>query len=86
MVFRSNIPPVSESWKHDGFMLYADEFALLARAHLDHAIFISEQLPNMAATLPPAFVTESTDVLARLDETSMGQVRDLMLSFDALNL
>ena len=81
-----DIPPPIEPWKADGFMHHAEEFALLARAHLDHAAFIGSQPLGVALTLPPVVSQESIDGLSKLDETSMNQVRNLMLLSDALNM
>jgi hypothetical protein len=75
----------SEPWKADGFMMYADEFALLATAHLDHAFLSGNELDGLLPTFPPV-PQESLDGLSTLDETSMSQITDLMLNFEALNM
>lgn len=79
------IPTQDELWKADGFSMYADEFALLAKAHLDHAVLSGNELDGLV----PAFTSvpqENVDGLSTLDETSMSQITDLMLNFEALNM
>lgn len=81
----TNISDPAEPWKVDGFMLYADEFMLLAQAHLDNALLSSKGLEGLLPSLPST-TQESIDFLSTLDETSMNQVTDLMLHFEALHM
>jgi hypothetical protein len=81
----TNISDPAELWKVDGFMMYADEFMLLAQAHLDNALLSSKQLEGLLPSLPST-TQESIDGLSTLDETSMNQVTELMLHFEALHM
>lgn len=76
----------SEPWKADGFMMHAEEFAFLARAHLDNAVFASDQWHDFLTILSPSDSQRHPDGLSTLDETSMNQVTDLMLNFEALHM
>lgn len=75
----------SQSWQAYGFMQHAEEFAGLAKIHLDRAHLSTGQWHDLVQNLSDSLSTGHQDGLSKLDQTSMSQVADLMLGLERLN-
>lgn len=87
---RSNFDPC-EMWRRIGFMRYAPEFWLLAKIVLErleadrHEVNVTNTLVDRSGKPNDILPLEST-VLDKYDETSMGQVNDIITMFQRLNV
>jgi hypothetical protein len=73
--------PCTAAWKEVGFIGNADEFASLATARLDNLLGKTPILPNRRSHFSGGIRYKSE----RVDDTSMSEVADLMLSLTVLD-
>ncbi|KAJ5162887.1 uncharacterized protein N7500_004717 [Penicillium coprophilum] len=69
--------------EQDGFMQYAEEFALLARISLELSYFSPTEWSELIEGLPDS---SSRGEFATLDQAGMGPVGNLMLAVENLSL
>ncbi|KAJ5580679.1 hypothetical protein VI817_009649 [Penicillium citrinum] len=81
-------PPqdVDDSYKKCGFMQYADEFAGWARISLELSYMSIKDLNDLPEKLTEGLYHGRGDAFATFDQAGMGQVGDLLLAVEKLNL
>lgn len=67
-------------------MQYADEFAVLARISLELSYMTPNEIANLLGRLSEGSSHERGGAFATFDQAGMGQVGDLMLAVEKLNL
>lgn len=84
LVHLARYPTPTQLWMEDGFAKHADEFASLARFHLQRANISSEQWSELVNNLPISMV-EKVDGIATFDQTNMDQIASLISAIEHIN-
>ncbi|GAD94259.1 hypothetical protein AN5431.2 [Paecilomyces variotii No. 5] len=79
-------PTSTQLWTKGGFTQHADEFACLARIHLERANISSEKWNKLMQNLPKPLSQSTNDGIATFDQTNMDHVANLILAVELLNL
>lgn len=78
--------PARYSCEQHGFMRYADEFAVLARISLELSYMSPTEIADLLGRLSEGASRNRDNAFATFDQAGMGQVGDLMLAVEKLNL